>query len=114
MNFVFKTVAGSPASGPERVTTLDDETRDNPVKREPVIKLARCQIQEICSRHRSFGGKGRRFDVSFGRVNDNPNIFEHWFNLHCKGRESKRKLNGEEFTKSALRRELFNPSTFHA
>src|SRR5271169_4275432 len=77
MNFVFKTVAGPPASGPERVTALDDETRDNPVKRKSVVELTGCQIQEICSRHRSFGGKDRCLDVSFDRVNDNPNIFEH-------------------------------------
>ena len=82
MHLVFKTVARTPASGPDRVATLDDKSRDDSMKGEAVVKFTGREVQEIGSCHGRLGGKERCLEIPLGSMNYNPNIVQHRrFNL---------------------------------
>ena len=68
VKFIGKLVSGAAPTALGRVAALKHEIFDNPVKGDPVIVSALCEIEEIRASQRGFGGIHRCVDVASGGV----------------------------------------------
>src|SRR6185503_19779375 len=98
-NFEWNALSGAAHSGPRRIPTLNNETRDIAVKKKPIVETGIRQVDEVLS---SDGNIGKKLDrkITLGRLDEELQVLRR-----TAGQHQPQKKNQAQFSQHASLRE---------